>query len=105
MALVNGWSATQTLGIVAFMVGSVLAVIYRRPLADAIANLNYGGAFPPIPLPREERPERIAQARDSHARAARFIEVGIIVSAVMIWTFGPLALIDGREGPIFDALL
>lgn len=104
VAAINGWSLTEVLGIVGCMVVMLIAAIYSRPLARAIIGMSSSYGFPPVSLPREDRPERIRQLREAHESQSRIGRIAILVAAAMTWIFGIAALIDGREGPLFDAL-
>jgi hypothetical protein len=60
VALINGWSATEVLGLVAIMAVTLLAAVYRESVSRAIASLIYR----PRVLPREEEAERIQETRE-----------------------------------------
>jgi hypothetical protein len=85
----------------AFMAATLLAAVYRESVSRAIAYLNY----PPRMLPREEEAERIQKTRETQEWAAGIFRVALIVIAVFVWIAAIAALIDGRDGPLFDALL
>jgi hypothetical protein len=102
---VNGWSTTEVLGILIWMAVMLAAAFFSRPLARALANTNPFNAVPPINPLHDETPEETADRRVALEREAALMRLGILGAAAMVWVFGILALIDGREGPILDALL
>jgi hypothetical protein len=87
--------------LVAIMVGTLLAAVYRESVSKAMAYV----IRPPRMLPREEKAERIQQTRETQEWLVRIIRVALIVIAALMWIAGIAALIDGREGPLFNALL
>jgi hypothetical protein len=100
-ASLNGWSAPEVLGLVAIMAVTLLAAVYRESISRAIASLIYR----PRVLPGEEEAERIQETREVQEWAARIFRFGLIIIAFLVWIAAIAALIDGREGPLFDALL
>jgi hypothetical protein len=101
VALINGWSATEVLGLALLMLATLLGVMNRGSVSIALAQYTYR----PRMLPREEDPERIRETRQHHRWLARIYRVALVFVAIFIWVGAIAALIDGRDGPVFDALL
>jgi hypothetical protein len=102
---VNGWSTTEVVGILVWMAVTLAAAYFRRPLARALVNTNPAYAHPPISPLHDDSPEETRAKRDAGEQVAKWMSVWIVLAAALTWVFGILALIDGREGPILDALL